>query len=351
VLAGTRRLVGASNQLFADLLAHLAEVESRGIHRIKACASLYTYCIYELRFSEDAAFRRATAARLVKAFPALFDAVANGELHLTGLLMIGPHLTASNQHEVLARAKHRTKKELTKLVRELAPLPDVPSRIAPLGPAPPPRSPLRNPTWLEYVTSMVPVRHLQPGERPSEWVDEATIANALLQSEGTPANEARTSVPCSERDIASETAVSSRATRSPEPPAEPEDTGVSAPIATGCEPTLAPARLTGPQRYSVQFTASQEYADLVERARALLSHTGQTALEELHLQAMRYWVAQLEKRKYGAPPRKTDPVVENETRQPATGRSETTTATRTAIAIATTTTTARGIARRRIFSG
>lgn len=42
VLAGTRGLVGASNQLFADLLAHLAEGETRGIHRTKACASLYT---------------------------------------------------------------------------------------------------------------------------------------------------------------------------------------------------------------------------------------------------------------------------------------------------------------------
>jgi len=40
VLAGTRRAVGASNQLFADLLAHLAEVETRGIHRAKACSSL-----------------------------------------------------------------------------------------------------------------------------------------------------------------------------------------------------------------------------------------------------------------------------------------------------------------------
>src|SRR6185295_1526972 len=56
--AGTRRLVGASNQIFAMLLANLAEVEARGIHRERACSSLYTYCIYELRFSEDAAFRR-----------------------------------------------------------------------------------------------------------------------------------------------------------------------------------------------------------------------------------------------------------------------------------------------------
>jgi 5-methylcytosine-specific restriction endonuclease McrA len=253
VLAGTRRLVGASNQLFADLLAHLAEVETRGIHRTKACTSLYTYCIYELQFSEDAAFRRVSAARFVKAFPALFDAVASGELHLTGLLMIAPHLTASNQHEVLARAKHLTKKELAKLVRELDPLPDVPPRIAPLGPAPEPRNHLRNPTWAEYVASMEPVRHLKPGERPSEWVDESTIAKAFEQS----AN-----------DVA---------------PAR-----VSTPV-------------TGPMRHSIQFTASQEYADLVERAKALLSHTGGTSLEELHLRAMQCLVAQLEKKKYGAP--------------------------------------------------
>jgi len=83
-------LVGRSNQLFAALLAHLAEVEARGLHRTRACASLYTYCIYELRFSEDAAARRAGAAKLVKRFPLLLGAIANGELHLTGLLMLGP---------------------------------------------------------------------------------------------------------------------------------------------------------------------------------------------------------------------------------------------------------------------
>src|SRR5690242_4350802 len=53
LLAGTRRLVGRSNQLLAELLAHLGEVEARGVHRTRACSSLYAYCIYELRFSED----------------------------------------------------------------------------------------------------------------------------------------------------------------------------------------------------------------------------------------------------------------------------------------------------------
>src|SRR5687768_11806216 len=116
LLTATRRLVGRSNQLLASLLAHLAEVEARGIHRGRACASLYTYCIYELRFSQDEAFRRVSGARLVRRFPALLDAIATGELHLTGLLMLGPHLTPDNLVEVLALAKHRTKKELARLV-------------------------------------------------------------------------------------------------------------------------------------------------------------------------------------------------------------------------------------------
>jgi hypothetical protein len=136
LLGNTRRLVGRSNLVLASLLAHLAEVEARGVHRIRACSSLYTYCIYELRFSEDEALRRVSAARWVRQFPELFDAIASGELHLTGLLMLAPHLTVTNLHDVLARAKHRTKKELARLVRELDPLPPVPALIEPLGPVP-----------------------------------------------------------------------------------------------------------------------------------------------------------------------------------------------------------------------
>src|SRR4051812_49037345 len=167
LLAGTRGLVGRSNRLLAELLAHLGEVEARGVHRTRACSSLYTYCIYELRFSEDEAFRRVAAARLVRRFPALLDAVASGELHLTGLLMLGPHLTEANLKGVLARAKHRTKREVARLVRVLDPLPAVPARIEPLGPEPAPLVP-PEPTWQEFIASTCRVRELAPGDRPRE---------------------------------------------------------------------------------------------------------------------------------------------------------------------------------------
>ncbi|HEX2873097.1 MAG TPA: hypothetical protein VHP33_17665 [Polyangiaceae bacterium] len=174
LLAGTRRLVGASNQVLAALLTHLGEIEARGIYRTRACSSLYIYCAYELRFSEDAAFRRVSAARLVRKFPALLDAIASGELHLTALLTVGPHLTSENFCDVLARAKHRTKREIARLVRELDPLPDVPARIEPLGPV---VKGVGRVSHEKTMLALYPVRYLAPGERPRDWMDPELAAN------------------------------------------------------------------------------------------------------------------------------------------------------------------------------
>jgi hypothetical protein len=240
LLRNTRRLVGKSNQLFAALLLHLAEVETRGLHRKRLCASLYTYCIYELRFSEDAAARRSSAARLVKQFPLLFDAIANGELHLTGLLMLGPHLTPENHVEVLGRAKFRTKKELAKLVRELSPLPQVPDLIEPLRAEPAPPLATTRPSWERFASSFEPpVRDLRPGERPREWAnDDDAVA---LEATSTPP------------------AGSALAPGEAPPTSEPE-------LLPAVPAELPP--ITGPQQYQMQFTTSEEHVKLVERAKA-----------------------------------------------------------------------------------
>ena len=264
LLAHTRRLVGRSNQLLAELLAHLAEVEARGIHRTRACSSLYTYCIYELRFSEDEAFRRVAAARLVKRFPALLHAVGSGELHLTALLMLGPHLTGANLVEVLARARHRTKREIAQLVRVLDPLPAVPARIEPLGPAPARGIP-NSATWEAFGQALCPVRDLAPGDRPRDWTGGANDGGT--DEAGATAEPA----PLQELHGAAE--------------------------ARRAEPALQLA----PQRYAVQFTATEEYVRLVEEAQALLSHSAAGAtLVEIQLRALRVFVAALRKQKYAA---------------------------------------------------
>jgi hypothetical protein len=243
-------------------LGATGRVEARGIHRTRACSSLYTYCIYELRFSEDEAFRRVAAARFARRFPALLEAVSAGELHLTGLLMLGPYLNESNVVEVLARAKHRTKRELARLVRVLDPLPTVPALIEPLGPAPARLVPAA-PTWEAFVQSMCPVRELTPGDRPRDWVESANDASSAPTGGDDPAS-------------------------APGP-----DVSAPARVNAVTSDSLAP------ERYKVQFTATDEYVRLIEEAKALLSHAAPRAtLEELHLRAMRALVSELTKKKY-----------------------------------------------------
>ena len=132
--AGVKTLAGRCNVLMADLLAHLAEVDARRIYRERACSSLYAYCVYELRLSEDEAQRRTKAARAAREFPVLLEMLAQGAIHLTGLLLVAPYLTRENHTELLARARFRTKREIEHLVAEISPRPDVPARIEPLGP-------------------------------------------------------------------------------------------------------------------------------------------------------------------------------------------------------------------------
>ena len=285
LLANTRELVGRSNQVFAALLAHLAEVDARGLHRTRACASLYTYCMYALRFSEDAAARRAGAAKLVKRFPLLLPAIANGELHLTGLLMLGPHFTPENIIEVLGRAKFRTKRELAKLVRELHPLPLVPDLVEALRPEP---RPLRRPTCEEYAASLAPaVRELPPGERPKDWANDSNDVSGPLGGLGEgSAPESPT--------LSSVSPESSSAA-----PARAEPLGAKLPP------------ITGPQQYQVQFSTTEEHVQLIERAKALLARSRPgKSLGELHLEAMRLLVASLEKQKFAMTehPRATAPA-------------------------------------------
>jgi hypothetical protein len=168
--ATVRRLTAHSNIALADLLVHLGEVERRGIHRERACASLYTYLVYELRMSEDAAYRRAKAARIVREHPDLRDVIARGELHLTGLLMVAPYLGGERHAEVLARARFRTKREISRVVAELDPKAPVAPRIVPLAPALPRRARNLQEALAGYY------RNLPEGDRPADWVESADAA-------------------------------------------------------------------------------------------------------------------------------------------------------------------------------
>ena len=80
-----------------------------------------------------AAFRRINAARLVKRFPSLLARIERGELHLSTLVLLRPHLTEANADELAASVAGRTQRQVEELLARLAPKPDVPSAIVELG--------------------------------------------------------------------------------------------------------------------------------------------------------------------------------------------------------------------------
>ena len=121
--------VATDRETTANLLAYIGEIDARRMWAEQACSSMFAWCVQRFHMSEAVAGKRIRAARAARKFPVILEMVARGELHLTGVHQLAKHLTQDNHHKVLARAKHKSMRDIDKLVAELAPKADVPSRI------------------------------------------------------------------------------------------------------------------------------------------------------------------------------------------------------------------------------
>jgi 5-methylcytosine-specific restriction endonuclease McrA len=102
-------------------LDHIAEFDARKRYRPAGYGSMVEYCVEALHLSDDAAFRRITAARAAQEFPAIFDAVADGRLHLTAVILLAPHLREGTAAELLEAATHKSKSAIERMLRERFP--------------------------------------------------------------------------------------------------------------------------------------------------------------------------------------------------------------------------------------
>src|SRR5262245_62002891 len=123
------KIIQESRRVEADLIAHIAEVDERRLYAREACSSMHVYCTEVLHLSDAEAYSRIGAARHSRMFPALLTMLEDGRLHLSAIALLSPHLTEENWERVLARAVHKSKHQIEKLVAELAPKPDVPPAI------------------------------------------------------------------------------------------------------------------------------------------------------------------------------------------------------------------------------
>jgi hypothetical protein len=216
-------LTGQSRRVEADLVAHIAEVEERRLYARAAFPSMFVYCKDVLHFSEHEAYLRIAVARASREHPMLLTMLAEGRLHLTAIGKLAPHLTQENRGALLARASHRSKRQIEELIAEIAPRPDVPAVIRKL----PERGPAAGPLIIPNRAEGSP-----PGLDP-----EPTLA--LHPHQVTELG--------------------------PDRVAPPESSAWSAPLVS---PSVV--QPLSPGRYKVQFTASAELRHKLDRLRALI---------------------------------------------------------------------------------
>jgi hypothetical protein len=195
---------------------------------------MFAYCTERLHLSEAEAYRRITVARAARTHAVLLVMLRDGRLHLSGIAMLAPLLTPENRDALLERAMHLSKKQIQALVAELLPRPDAPFMIRKL-----PQKRLSPLTAVPECDDQVP-RTAAPQRQ-----DQALCARLELVPGRVPA------------------ALELAPDRVGPPPSVAK--GVSSPPSrrTLVEP-LSPAR------YRVQFTASVELRDKLERLSAMM---------------------------------------------------------------------------------
>jgi hypothetical protein len=176
-VAQVAQLATAERGSTASLIAHLAELYARRLHERAGYASLFIFCTEALRLSESEAYDRMKAAKVVRRFPAVLEMLTAGEITLTTIRLLSPHLTYGNYRDLFAAAAGKGKRQLQELLAERFPEPDVPSGVWPLPsnggaftPVPPP-----------FIRPLSPGRYQVTFTASAETREKLELAQDLLR--------------------------------------------------------------------------------------------------------------------------------------------------------------------------
>ena len=134
VVLEVQRLVACERSATSALLRCLIEIDARRLYLREGCSSLFTYCTQVLHLAEGAAYNRIETARAARRFPVVLDAIADGSITLTSARLLAPHLTSENHRDLLAAARHRSKREVEVLVASIHPQPEAPTMLRRMPP-------------------------------------------------------------------------------------------------------------------------------------------------------------------------------------------------------------------------
>src|SRR5262245_19898191 len=108
LIAAAHRLATDERRATASLIAALAELDARRLYLAEGHSSLFTYCTQVLHLSEHAAYGRIEAARVARKYPVFLERLAAGDLTLTTIGLLAPHLTPENHVQLMETARHKS---------------------------------------------------------------------------------------------------------------------------------------------------------------------------------------------------------------------------------------------------
>src|SRR6478609_11715797 len=112
LLSGLASIVHRRNQITAEFLAYLAELDQRQLFLDLGYSSLFEYCVEKLGLCESTAGRHIAAARVCRNHPEAFALVASGALHASALSLLRKHLTTENAAELFELCKQKSARKV-----------------------------------------------------------------------------------------------------------------------------------------------------------------------------------------------------------------------------------------------
>jgi hypothetical protein len=87
--------------------------------------NLWDYCIRHRKYSEDVAKKRIRVARVGRRIPAVFEALAEGRVHFSGIYVLASHLKPEKRRGTPRRGHSQDRAEIEVLAAERFPTSEV----------------------------------------------------------------------------------------------------------------------------------------------------------------------------------------------------------------------------------
>jgi len=135
LLQQTDTIAQQERDCLTTLLHHLREIESRRLYSHLGYSSLFDYAVKRLRYSEDQAFRRISAMRLLSELPQVEEKINTGELSLTNLNLAQNlfrrekkarrQYSSSEKLDVIGQLENKSSREAERVIANISPAPKV----------------------------------------------------------------------------------------------------------------------------------------------------------------------------------------------------------------------------------